>query len=82
LAPFFFFFFFNYRTLLYFSPNHFSSEAKFDSGCGWPAFYEALPGALRYLEDYSHGMHRIEMRCARCDSHLGIACHANSGCRE
>lgn len=50
----------------------YSSEAKFDSGCGWPAFFEALPGALKIIEDNSHGMRRIEMRCAKCDGHLGM----------
>jgi len=49
----------------------YTSETKFDSGCGWPAFYAAVPGALTYKEDKTFGMHRIEMRCAKCDSHLG-----------
>ena len=50
----------------------FKSETKFDSGCGWPSFFEAVSkSAVRYLEDHSHGMHRVEIRCGYCDSHLG-----------
>ena len=44
----------------------------FDAGCGWPSFYEAVSdNALRYLDDYSIGRHRTEIRCGTCDSHLG-----------
>lgn len=50
----------------------FRSGAKFASGCGWPSFYESLGDrSVRYEEDYSHGMTRTEVLCARCDSHLG-----------
>jgi peptide-methionine (R)-S-oxide reductase len=49
----------------------FASDDKFHSGCGWPSFTEALPGAVTLLEDRTHGMVRTEARCARCDSHLG-----------
>ena len=50
----------------------FSSEHKFHSGSGWPSFYQAIDADhVRYLEDASHGMWRVEIRCRRCDSHLG-----------
>ncbi len=49
----------------------FSSDTKFDSGTGWPSFDEALPGAVEFLEDYSHGMKRTEVVCIKCKSHLG-----------
>ncbi|HEX8628989.1 MAG TPA: peptide-methionine (R)-S-oxide reductase MsrB [Catenuloplanes sp.] len=49
----------------------FASDAKFDSDCGWPSFDDALPGTVREIEDRSLGMARTEIRCARCDSHLG-----------
>ena len=50
----------------------FRSDTKFDAGCGWPSFYEAVSNnALRYLDDYSLGRHRTEIRCGNCDSHMG-----------
>lgn len=49
----------------------FSSDAKFDSGTGWPSFDQALPRAVEQVRDSSHGMERIEAVCANCKSHLG-----------
>lgn len=50
----------------------FSSQNKYDSGCGWPSFDAPIHSdAIRYLQDNSHGMQRVEIRCQRCDSHLG-----------
>jgi len=50
----------------------FSTNAKFNSGTGWPSFFEALEqGRITALPDHSHGMVRTEVRCARCDGHLG-----------
>ncbi len=50
----------------------FESGTKFDSGCGWPSFYESVrPDAVELLEDDSLGMMRTEVRCAACGSHLG-----------
>jgi peptide-methionine (R)-S-oxide reductase len=50
----------------------FDSTTKFDSGTGWPSFYEpAVAEAVELIEDSSHGMVRTEVRCRRCGSHLG-----------
>lgn len=49
----------------------FKSESKYDHGTGWPSFTESIEGAIEYLPDDSHGMTRIEIRCAKCGSHLG-----------
>lgn len=49
----------------------FSSDAKYDSSCGWPSFDEALPGTVTYSDDLSHGMIRTEITCANCGGHLG-----------
>ncbi len=49
----------------------FASDAKFDSGTGWPSFDQAIPGAVELHDDSSMGMHRTEVTCARCGSHLG-----------
>jgi peptide-methionine (R)-S-oxide reductase len=50
----------------------FTSGTKFDSGCGWPSFWEtADPGAIEERQDLSYGMRRIEVVCSRCGGHLG-----------
>lgn len=50
----------------------FESDTKYNAGCGWPSFYETLdPSAIVEIEDTSHGMRRVEVRCANCDAHLG-----------
>jgi len=49
----------------------YKSNTKFDSGCGWPAFYDAIPGAVSRHEDSSLGMVRTEITCTACGGHLG-----------
>jgi peptide-methionine (R)-S-oxide reductase len=50
----------------------FATEAKFESGSGWPSFFEAVDGGnVELIEDRSHGMRRTEVRCGTCNSHLG-----------
>jgi peptide-methionine (R)-S-oxide reductase len=50
----------------------FSSDTKFDSGCGWPSFFASLDSTrIRYKTDETHGMTRTEITCARCGGHLG-----------
>jgi peptide-methionine (R)-S-oxide reductase len=50
----------------------FKSETKYDSGSGWPSFFEPIsPTAVELHEDASHGMRRVEVTCATCGSHLG-----------
>ncbi|MDH5358633.1 MAG: peptide-methionine (R)-S-oxide reductase MsrB [Gammaproteobacteria bacterium] len=50
----------------------FSSDAKFDSGCGWPSFSNQIEqGVITHHADHSHGMDRTEVRCKHCDAHLG-----------
>ncbi len=50
----------------------FLSDTKFDSGCGWPSFYQSIhEDSITYIDDYSNNMHRIEVRCSHCQAHLG-----------
>ncbi len=49
----------------------FSSDTKFDSDCGWPSFDKSLQGNVELHEDNSYGMHRVEVTCSNCGSHLG-----------
>ena len=53
-------------------PSVFSSKHKYQSGSGWPSYYEVLNGGrVKKLKDRSLGMERIEIRCNNCDAHLG-----------
>ncbi|MEN8175098.1 MAG: peptide-methionine (R)-S-oxide reductase MsrB [Pseudomonadota bacterium] len=50
----------------------FNADTKFDSGTGWPSFWQAVdPDAVETTEDFSHGMQRIEVHCKNCGAHLG-----------
>ena len=49
----------------------FSSDTKFDSGTGWPSYYECFEDSIKEIKDVNHGMVRVEVRCNSCDSHLG-----------
>jgi peptide-methionine (R)-S-oxide reductase len=50
----------------------FESEHKFDAGCGWPSWYQEIgEGRIERITDTSHGMVRVEVRCAQCGTHLG-----------
>ncbi len=50
----------------------FRSDTKFESGCGWPSFYEPVSkGSIIYTPDHTYGMERTEVQCGRCKSHLG-----------
>jgi peptide-methionine (R)-S-oxide reductase len=49
----------------------FASTTKFESGTGWPSFDTPIAGAVDTVDDYSFGMHRTEVNCSRCGSHLG-----------
>jgi len=50
----------------------FASDTKFESGSGWPSFFQPIgPDCVESREDSSHGMRRVEVTCSRCDSHLG-----------
>lgn len=49
----------------------FDSTSKFESGCGWPSFFQSREGQINYLPDNSHYMSRTEIQCKHCQSHLG-----------
>lgn len=49
----------------------FESGTKFDAHCGWPAFYDAIPGTVLFHEDSTLGLRRVEVTCANCGGHLG-----------
>ncbi len=49
----------------------FDSHTKFDSGTGWPSYYDCIKNSITEIKDKTHGMIRTEVRCAKCDAHLG-----------
>ncbi|KAI3435560.1 hypothetical protein D9Q98_001625 [Chlorella vulgaris] len=49
----------------------YEANTKFDSGCGWPAYYDNIPGAVDRHEDNAFGMKRVEITCTNCGGHLG-----------
>lgn len=49
----------------------FTSTNKYKSNCGWPSFDEAIKGSIVYIKDFSNNMNRIEVKCSKCDGHLG-----------
>jgi peptide-methionine (R)-S-oxide reductase len=49
----------------------FASNTKFESGSGWPSFFDSIENKINRKEDFSHGMVRVEITCTFCDSHLG-----------
>ena len=49
----------------------FSSDTKYESGCGWPSFYDVEESRLIFKEDLRHGRKRTEVTCSNCDAHLG-----------
>jgi peptide-methionine (R)-S-oxide reductase len=49
----------------------FESGTKYESGSGWPSFFQPLPGAVATTTDQSHGMRRVEVHCKNCGGHLG-----------
>lgn len=60
-----------YHCLICQTPLFYSS-CKFDSGCGWPSFFQPVTeDRILYLSDHCYGMHRTEIRCAKCNAHLG-----------